>query len=247
MIGSGVIGLGDTHLGLAVTAPSRENACLVLARRDELTRQDPGSITAWLLLARNQSLAFMREPAAANFNLAVAVSIIALQASARENTRIGDDLPAFRVAGVLPVNGAVSYLLLAGLFPASISLAAMVEARTPARFQLRPGGVGGLLGDHNVALVVLAITGLTATVLAAGWGVCAPARPPGITPASALALSLSLAVGALVASFSRSPHFAQGIDRAIVPNVLSEATLPIDRLPRGRPVAADAFARPSPP
>lgn len=193
---------------------------------------------AWLLLTRNQALGFVREPAAAVFNLAIPFFIILVQAIAFGNDSINqEDLPGYRSADVLPVGAAVIYVMIIGVFGMGVGLASMAESRTLSVFRLRPGGVGSILVAYAVVLVGLTAGGLalSTVVLDLGWHIRAPARPLTIVPLTLAGCALFLAIGACVASLSSSPRAAQGIASAIFFPLLflSGAMFPLDNFPRG--------------
>jgi ABC-2 type transport system permease protein len=196
----------------------------------------PGiSLRAWRLLVRNQLLGFVREPAAAGFNLAVPFFIVLVQAFAYGDSAVGDELPGYRVADVLPIGAAVTYIMIIGVFGMGVGLASMVESRSLATFRLRPGGVGSILSAYGVVLVGLTLIGLalSTAVLAFGWGVRVPARPLLLLPAALLGSAVFLALGACVAGATGTPRSAQGVSSALFFPMLflSGAMFPLDAFP----------------
>ena len=194
------------------------------------------STRAFWLLVRNQGLGFVREPAAAVFNLAIPFFIILVQAFAFGQDAVrADDLPGYRAADVLPVGAAVIFVMIIGVFGMGVGLSSMAESRTLSVFRLRPGGVGSILGAYGLVLVVLIVGGLVLStgVLAVGWHIRAPARPLTIVPFTLIGCALFLAVGAFVAAVSSSPRAAQGIASAIFFPLLflSGAMFPLDDFP----------------
>lgn len=193
------------------------------------------TVRAWGLLLRNQTLGFIREPAAAVFNLLLPLFIMVVQALAYGDNLIGKSLPGMRVADVLPVGAGVTYLAIIGVFGAGVGLASMVEARTLASFRFRPGGVGGVVSAYTVVLIGLALIGfaLSVVVLTAGWDARTAARPIAVVPAALLGALAFCSLGALIASFSASPRSAQAVCSALFFPVLflSGALIPLDAFP----------------
>lgn len=200
---------------------------------------------AWRLLLRNQLLGFVREPAAAGFNLVVPFFIVLVQAFAYGRSEVGSDLPGYLVADVLPIGAAVTYIMIIGVFGMGVGLASMVESRSLASFRLRPGGVGSILSAYGVVLVLLTLVGLSLStaVLALGWGIRAPARPLVLLPAALLGCAVFLALGACVAGATGTPRSAQGVSSAVFFPMLflSGAMFPLDAFPAPLRVLAQAL------
>jgi ABC-2 type transport system permease protein len=201
--------------------------------------------TAWRLLLRNQLRGFVREPAAAGFNLVVPFFIVLVQAFAYGGSAVGDDLPGYRVADVLPIGAAVTYIMIIGVFGMGVGLASMVESRTLAGFRLRPGGVPSILSAYGVVLVALTVLGLvlSTVVLALGWDIRGPARPLVLLPATLLGCAVFLAAGACVAGATGSPRSAQGVSSAVFFPLLflSGAMFPLDAFPAALRGLAEAL------
>ena len=200
---------------------------------------------AWTILARNQFLGFVREPAAALFNLAVPMFIILVQAFAYGGDLVGHELPGYRVADVLPIGATVTYVLIIGIFGMSVGLTSMVESRALATYRFRPGGVMSMLTVYGAVLLVLALVGLTTAtlVLAGGWSVRAPARPALLLPVAIGGCALALVLGALIASRTASPRSAQAIASAVFFPLLflSGAMIPTDSFPAGLEAVSKAL------
>lgn len=200
---------------------------------------------AWLLLTRNLTLGFVREPAAALFNLAVPFFIILVQAVAYGDELVGKDLPGYRVADVLPISAAVIFIMIIGIFGMSVGLASMIESRALAGSRLRPGGVGALLTSYGVVLIVLTLAGLALATLtlALGWQIKVPARPLAILPISLVGSVVFIAAGACIASSSGSPRSAQGVASGIFFPLLflSGVMFPLDDFPATLRQIADAL------
>lgn len=202
------------------------------------------TITAWVLLTRNQLLGFLREPAAAVFNVAVPFFIILVQALA-----FGDEAAAadssLRVVDVLPVSAAATYVMIIGIFGMGVGLASLAESRTLASYRLRPGGLPSILSAYGVVLAVLTVVGLVLSVLVLGisWGVAPPARPAVFAVGLLLCLTLFLAIGACLAAVSSSPRSAQGICSALFFPLLflSGAVFPVEEFPEALRVASSVL------
>lgn len=190
----------------------------------------------WTAFARMQTLAFLREPAAAVFNLAVPFLIVFLQGAAFGDTVIGDSLPGYRVVDVLPLTAAVMYTMTIGLFGMSIGVASMAESRTLAGARLRRGGPTAVVTSYAAVLCVLLLLGLTlATLLAAlVWGIKSPAHPGALPIMIALCSACFLALGAVIAAIVRSARSAQAVASALFFPMLflSDTLFPLADFPR---------------
>lgn len=191
----------------------------------------------WALLVRNQMLGFVREPAAAVFNLALPLFIVLVQALAYGDSLVGKELPGLRVADVLPIGAGVTYLAIVGIFGAGVGLASMVEARTLASFRLRPGGVGSVVSAYVVVLIALSLTGFALGILTLilGWNARGAEHWWALVPAALLGAVTCCALGGFIASLSASPRSAQAIASALFfPTLfLSGALIPLDAFPAG--------------
>jgi len=200
---------------------------------------------AWALLVRNQTLGFLREPAAAVFNLALPLFIVLVQALAYGDSLVGKELPGLKVADVLPIGAGVTYLAIVGIFGAGVGLASMVEARTLASFRLRPGGVGSVVSAYIVVLIALSLTGFALGILTlmVGWNARGAQHWWALLPAALLGAVACCALGGFIASVSASPRSAQAIASALFFPVLflSGALIPLDAFPRGLEAIAKAL------
>jgi ABC-2 type transport system permease protein len=191
----------------------------------------------WLYQVRVQALGFLREPAAAVFNLVVPFLVLFLQGAAFGDAEVGRDLPGYRFVDLLPLTAAVMFVLTIGLFGMSIGLASMAESRTLAGCRLRKGGVFAVVSAYATVLLVLLAAGLTVATLAAGltWQIRAPARLWALVPAVALCAVTLLALGTLVASLVRTPRAGQAVASALFFPMLflSGALFSLDDFPAG--------------
>ena len=193
------------------------------------------SVSAWLLLTRNQLWGFLREPAASGFNLLVPFFIVVVQGVAYGDTA-AKGLRDTRVADVLPVSAATMFVMIIGVFGMGIGLASMIEARSVAAYRLRPGGVPGLLSAYAVVLVLLVVLGfaLSWLTLTVGWDARGPARAWALLPALVLGSAFFVALGALGGTLGGSPRSAQALSSMLFFPVLflSGAMFPLDDFPR---------------
>lgn len=198
---------------------------------------------AWPILARNQFMGFLREPAAALFNLAVPLFIITIQAIAYGDDRVGEELPGYRVADVLPIGATVMYVMIIGVFGMSVGLASMIESRTLATYRYRPGGVASLITAYGSVLLALTLSGLLVAlgVLAAGWSIKPPDRPWLLLPVAVGSSIVPLALGALIAAKTSSARAAQAIASATFFPLLflSGAMFPTDTFPPALRIASE--------
>lgn len=206
------------------------------------------TVRAWMLLARSQLLGFVREPAAAVFNMAVPFFIILIQAFAYGDQPVQDDtghLLGLRVADVLPVSAGATYLMIIGVFGMGVGLSSMAESRTLSSFRLRPGGVTSILSAYGSVLAAMTVLGLLTSVvaLALGWQVGIPSRAVLMPPVLLLCLIVFLSLGACVAAVSPSPRSAQGIASALFFPMLflSGAMFPLSSFPTALRVVAQAL------
>ena len=186
---------------------------------------------------RIQTLGFLREPAAAVFNLIVPFMIIVFQALAFGDELVGDDLPGYRVADLLPLTASLMYAMTLGLFGVSIGLSSMVESRTLAGCRLRKGGVSTVVTSYIVVLFGLLFVGIAfaAVFSKVVWDVIDPARPLIVVVALLIAAAPLYALGAAIASVVGSPRSAQAVASAVFfPTLfLSGAIFPLDSLAPG--------------
>ncbi|PKO22651.1 MAG: hypothetical protein CVU38_08315 [Chloroflexi bacterium HGW-Chloroflexi-1] len=206
------------------------------------------SVRAWYLLTRNQFMGFLREPAAAIFNLAVPFFIIIVQAFAYGNQPVyaaDGTLMKLRVVDVLPVSAATMYVIIIGLFGMAVGLASMADSRMLSTFRLRPGGLASALTAYGAVLLSLTIAGLVLSVaaLAIGWRVAFASRPLLLLVLLLASTVTFLGLGACVAAVSPSPRSAQGIASALFFPMLflSGATYPISGYPRALQVVAEVL------
>lgn len=192
-------------------------------------------MTAFLYQFRNQALGFIREPAAAVFNLFVPFVIVMIQAIAFGDEVIGDALPGYRVVDALPVNAGIMFTMIIGLFGMGVGLSSMIEARTLAGASLRPGGAGLVLQSYALVLLLMVLLGwaMSYGALWLGWSVRAPSHPWLVLPVSAVCVAMFLLLGACIGAVSGTPRGAQVIcSVAFFPLLfLSGAVFPIDTFP----------------
>jgi len=197
---------------------------------------------AWTWQLRIQALGFLREPAAAVFNLVVPFMIIVFQALAFGEELVGDELPGYRVVDLLPLTASLMYAMTLGLFGIAIGLASMVEARTLAGCRLRKGGVSTVMSSYVVVVFGLLVVGIGVSLVFSKvvWNVADPARPVIVGLALVLAAAPLYSIGALIASVVASPRSAQAVASAIFfPTLfLSGAIFPLDSLAPGLQNAA---------
>ncbi|MDN5892923.1 MAG: ABC transporter permease [Nocardioides sp.] len=190
---------------------------------------------SFLLLFRNQALGFIREPAAAVFNLLVPFVIVVIQALALGTQQIGNDLPGYRVVDALPVNAGVMFGIIVGLFGMGVGLASMIESRALAGFSLRPGGVKMILLAYGLVLLVMVLLGWIFSCLALwlGWDIRAPDHAAVAVLVLLLGVCVFLALGACIAAVTGSPRGAQGVCSAVFFPLLflSGAVFPVDTFP----------------
>ncbi|WP_058235037.1 ABC transporter permease [Devriesea agamarum] len=193
---------------------------------------------AWLRQFRNQFLCFLREPAAAVFNVLVPLFIVTIEAiSFGETEAIGSSIPGLRVVDTLPAMAGVMFVMIIGLFGMSVGLSSMMESRTLAGYSLRPGGIWLVISSYAAALLCIVALGMgiSIAVLMVFWNALPPAHI--VTGIGMLLLSacLFLLVGAVIAGLTPSPRSAQGICSAIFFPLLflSGAIFPLDSFPSG--------------
>lgn len=183
---------------------------------------------------RIQALGFLREPAAAVFNLVVPFMIIVFQALAFGQELVGDELPGYRVVDLLPLTASLMYAMTLGLFGISIGLASMVEARTLAGCRLRKGGVTSVVTAYVAVVFMLLVAGIAFSLVFSKlvWGVIDPARPLLVGLCLVIAAVPLYCLGALIASVVASPRSAQAVASAVFfPTLfLSGAIFPLDSL-----------------
>ena len=190
---------------------------------------------ALILQFRNQALGFVREPAALIFNILVPFLIVLLQAFAFGQDKIGAELPDYRVVDTLTVNAGVMFTMVIGLFNMGVGLSSMIESRTLAGSSLRPYGSGLVMLAYALVLLVLAVTGWSASyiVLRLGWEARWPSNVFATIPMMMLSIAMFLMIGACIAGLTGTPRSTQGICSAVFFPLLflSGAVFPVSYFP----------------
>lgn len=164
-----------------------------------------------LLAFRNQLYGFVREPAAAIFNLALPVFIVLVQGAAFGNQSV-PDLPGSTVVDTLPITASAIFIMIIGMFGAGIGLASMRSARSLDTYRFYPGGPRRMISAYMAVLVVLIIVGTVVStgLLALIWGVHPNPRWLALIVFTIIGTWGFLGLGALIAGLVSSPRSAQG-------------------------------------
>ncbi|MBT1018803.1 ABC transporter permease, partial [Canibacter sp. lx-72] len=189
----------------------------------------------FMMQFKNQALGFVREPAAAVFNILVPFIIVLTQAVAFGAEEIGSSLPGYRVVDALAVNAGVMFTMIIGLFGMGVGLSSMIEARTIAGASLRPYGADLVLRAYALALLLMVLLGWLAAylVLRIGWEARLPSHPFAAVLVMALSVAMFLMIGACVAVMVGTPRSAQGVCSVVFFPLLflSGVVFPIDVFP----------------
>lgn len=206
------------------------------------------SIRAWYLLVRNQLWGFLREPAAAIFNLAIPFFILMVQAFAfGKQPAYAEDgtLMDLRVVDLLPISAITMYTMIIGIFGMAVGLTSMIDSRTLSTFRMRPGGLTSILTAYSAVLLLLTFAGLvlSISILTWGWQVKFTGHPLLLLVFALGSIILFLELGVCIAAVSSSPRSAQGIASALFFPMLflSGATYPLSGYPRILQIIADVL------
>jgi ABC-2 type transport system permease protein len=189
----------------------------------------------WLAF-RNQFLGFVREPAAAIFNLLLPIFIVVIQGAAfgREDV---PDLPGSTVVDTLPVTASAIFIMIIGVFGVSIGLATMRSSRSLDTYRFYPGGGRRVVTAYLGVLVLLIVVGVAISValLVGFWDVRPTPRVWALVLFGLVGVWGFLGLGAAVAGLVPTPRSAQGVASAIFFPLLflSGAVFPLSQVPEG--------------
>ena len=190
-------------------------------------------------------MGFLREPAAAAFNLAVPLFIVVFQAVTFGDFVIGDDLPGYRVVDLLPLAASLMYIMTLGLFGVGIGFASMIDSRTLSGSRLRKGGISMIVSAYLCVLLLLLASGigLSAVVANLSWAVHWPSKPLLFLVSIIIAAWPFYTCGLLFSVIVGSPRSCQAIaSAAFFPCLFfSGAIFPVNSFPRGAQIAARAL------